>query len=523
MARVNLLSHFVENRQMEQPKHSRLQTESQQGIRISSGGLPVALIDFDERGVVCEINQFGAVLLGYETAAIVGRPFSLWLKERRCLDLFRNHIRDVMRWKERITTDLYLHTNAHATPRAVRFESVFVPAVQRSHGYCRSALVDITDVQEKMEGTRAEYARLKQWFDSAQLLMLMLDQQGVIRYCNNACAQLTHYSEAELVGETFCDLLFTREDASKVRSGLDRLASGLTRTAEQLASVLTKPGVLKRVMWFNVALQVELDASVSIACVGIEAQYWSLVRTDEHRQMLDLAHVSRLTAMGEMATEIAHELNQPLSSISNLCHATRNLLGKDALSRAHNLEILQDIAEQAERAGKIIRRLRGFSRKQDTQYISLNVNKLILDIKRLVNVEARWYRVNIELFLGENLPPVMGDKILMEQVILNLVRNAIDVVADHSGERKIAVYTKAVLEKQVEIMVRDSGPGIGGLSVEKIFEPFFTTKAQGMGLGLSISRSIIEAHGGRLWAVKNPERGLTLHCALPVAVRGGYE
>jgi len=222
--------------------------------------------------------------------------------------------------------------------------------------------------------------------------------------------------------------------------------------------------------------------------------------------------------MGEMAASLAHELNQPLHAVKNYARGSvRRLLKKDEKDE-ELLSALWQISEEANRAAEIIRRVRGFVRKRDPQVSRVSVNGLVEEVVLLSKADIQRRHAAVIFDLAPDLPTVVGDPIQIEQVMLNLVRNgleAMDEVPELNGDRQVWIKTERHSDDYIQVNVQDRGKGIGGNDPEKIFEPFFTTKPEGLGMGLAISRSIIQAHGGRLWASANQDQGCTFHFTLP--------
>lgn len=239
---------------------------------------------------------------------------------------------------------------------------------------------------------------------------------------------------------------------------------------------------------------------------------------EESRQhQMELAHVARLSTMGEMASGIAHELNQPLSAISNYTHGSiRMLKSSEEDIRGELIEVMQRVASQAERAGEIIRQLRRFIRKEEPDRKWVDINQLIHELVGFLEPELRKAGVALQLQLQEGLPQLWAHDIQLEQVLLNLTRNAIEAMLDVPREQRKLLIRTWMLNAEVQIIVEDSGHGIDEKLRESIFEPFVTTKEQGMGLGLSISRGIVEAHGGHLLLDTAAGSGMRLRIVLPV-------
>jgi two-component system, LuxR family, sensor kinase FixL len=212
-----------------------------------------------------------------------------------------------------------------------------------------------------------------------------------------------------------------------------------------------------------------------------------------------LTNVSRLATMGEMAAGIAHELNQPLTAIASYAQACDWLLARGNPDMDEIRDALQQITAQGLRAGEIIRRLRGLVRTPDALRVTTDVNELIEELRALALTDARVHNVRLTLELAPALEPAVLNRVEIQQVVLNLVRNAIEALEGVPAERRtVAVRTERGAEADVEISVIDSGPGVDARILDRLFSPFVTTKPAGTGLGLAISRSIVEAHGGTL-------------------------
>lgn len=241
----------------------------------------------------------------------------------------------------------------------------------------------------------------------------------------------------------------------------------------------------------------------------------------ERRKEMD--HVARLSILGEMASNLAHELNQPLGAIANYARGCTRRLEMATVEPAQLAEVTRAIAEQADRAGQIIARIRNFVRKRAAQLEPMAVNEAVDAAIALCEGQARNGNIVIARDLSDDLPLVLADRVQIEQVVLNLVKNALDAMQDMPGGtaeervRTVTVRTGRDEEGRVEVAVADRGHGVSAEARERLFDPFFTTKPGGMGLGLSICRTIVEAHGGHLWATDNPGGGAVMRFVLPVA------
>ena len=233
----------------------------------------------------------------------------------------------------------------------------------------------------------------------------------------------------------------------------------------------------------------------------------------------ELVHISRVTALGEMSSALAHELNQPLSAVGNYLNGLWRMMASDRQPNPQLVrEALDKASEQTLRAGDIIRRLRDFVSKGETERRVESVAQLVNEAGALALVGAKQHKVRVSYALDEDADRVLADKVQVQQVLLNLIRNAIEAMAD-STVRDLTVSSSPVEDEMVEVRVADTGPGLAPEVQARLFEPFVTTKPHGMGVGLSICRTIIEAHGGRMWAENQPDGGAVFCFTLPAVTK----
>jgi len=233
------------------------------------------------------------------------------------------------------------------------------------------------------------------------------------------------------------------------------------------------------------------------------------------RHQTELARVARLSTMGEMATGLAHELNQPLAAIANFARGCIRRLRSGDVAPADLIEPLEEVCEQAERAGEIMRHVRDFVRKSEPRMTAVDINLVVRSVVKFTEHEARQLETVVTLQLAPQQPRVWADSIMVEQVICNLVRNAMEAMAEsRTLRREIIIRTVALDGDVVEVEVIDTGPGIDGAVIDQVFDQFFTTKPEGVGMGLSISRSIVESHGGSIRAESRAGGGATFRFTL---------
>jgi len=241
--------------------------------------------------------------------------------------------------------------------------------------------------------------------------------------------------------------------------------------------------------------------------------------TEQRLQELqnELLHVSRLSAMGQMNAAIAHELNQPLTAVMNYVKAAQHLISQDEMTQAQKqsaIDAMNKAAEQTMRAGSIIRNLRNFIEKRESKRTPENINNVVEEAIALGLAGAADSNVKVKLDLEPGLPFVLIDRIQIQQVLINLIRNGIEAMTS-ARTRELALMTAAIEPGFAHIMVRDTGPGIDASVMARLFQPFVTMKEKGMGIGLTISQSIVETHGGRIWVEEAKPMGTAFNIRLP--------
>jgi signal transduction histidine kinase len=256
--------------------------------------------------------------------------------------------------------------------------------------------------------------------------------------------------------------------------------------------------------------------TVLIAALLVQWRRHQRAELDLHNQQAEIAHVSRLAIVGELTASIAHEINQPLGAILSNADAAEMLLEKPDPPLVEIRQILTDIRQDDLRASEVILRMRTLLRKRELAVLPLNLNEAISEVLRMIETDARRRDVMVEAELGSGLPVVPGDKVHLQQVLLNLAVNGMDAMGETpEPQRRLIIRTQLTLTGAVEVQVKDAGHGIPPNTLARLFDSYYTTKTEGMGLGLSIARSIIEAHRGRIWAENNPEGGATFRFTLP--------
>ncbi|MBT8079136.1 MAG: AAA family ATPase [Gammaproteobacteria bacterium] len=357
-------------------------------------------------------------------------------------------------------------------------------------------------MQDELRASEEKYRLL---VDNQTDLVVKLDRDGRLLFASPSYCEMFSCGEESLQDRTFDERILAG-DRERVGKEWRKLFDD-PWTAEFEHRATTAEGE----RWLGWALKAVLDESgdvVEIVGVGRDVTKRRYAEEEARRNLHTLAHAGRLQSMGEMASTMAHELNQPLTAILSFSQASQRVIQNTDYDRNELEFALERIAVNANRAGDIISHMRGYIRKGDQHTEASDINRLIRDVMDLVRSELLQIEIDAVLDLQETVPAVLVDPIQIQQVILNLVRNSIEAIERHTAEaRRITIETRASRQGQVEVMVSDTGPGLDDHIAEKAFDAFITTKPDGMGIGLSICKSIIESHGGELLAGQRPGGG----------------
>jgi len=366
------------------------------------------------------------------------------------------------------------------------------------------------------EALRTEHAFRKAMEDSLRTGMRAVDLEGRVVYVNPAFCSIVGYPSDRLIGSRPPQPYWPVEDRDRIEELLRAArAPGAGRAGIEMP--LVRPGGEKLdVLLYEAPL---IDAAGrqtgwmgSILDITERKRARELVRQQQEK----LAATARLVTVGELASTMAHELNQPLSAIASYVTGCLNLLQDGSTPGGDLEEALRKTAQQAQRAGRIIRRVHDFVRKREPTRVALRMNAVLEDAVGFAEGDARRRRVRLAVALAEDDPELQGDPVLLQQVVLNLLRNAMDAMASTpEGAREIRVESRPGPDGVV-VSIADRGAGVPEGAREHLFQAFFTTKTEGMGMGLNICRSILELHGGRVWAEPNPGGGTIFSFSIPI-------
>lgn len=359
----------------------------------------------------------------------------------------------------------------------------------------------------------AREAHLSSILDTVPDAMILIDEQGIMQSFSSAAERVFGWTAFEAIGRNV-NLLMPQPHKEAHDGYLERYYRTHERRIIGFGRVVV--GLRKDGSTFPMELSVgEMRTADGRFFTGFARDLTERERTEARLKELqsELVHISRLTALGEMASALAHELNQPLSAIANYLRGSVRLLAAEPIPRERLGEALDKASEQTLRAGQIIRRLRDFVARGETERRVERLPKLIEEAGALALVGAKEHGVRVAFDLDPTVNLVLADKVQVQQVILNLIRNAIDAMGEAS-RRELRIVTRPAEDHLAQVTVSDTGPGISPEIADQLFQPFITTKRDGMGVGLSISRTIVEAHGGRIWVEPTPGGGATFHFTL---------
>jgi two-component system sensor kinase FixL len=422
---------------------------------------------------------------------------------------------DSVRYREGMYTNIYRYR--HKEGHYIWLETTS-RVIRDKDGKAIEIICVSRDVTEREEAQRA----------MRRLARVVEASSDMIMFCNHQTHKLTYLNESAY------HTLGTEKDKPSVYY-LDQLFAPdildtLVRDALSHASI---HGV-----WYGsipMQLPQQLNRVAEIREVIVhrnrrednQIDYYSIIGRDitlrrqaeeeAKRHQLELAHMSRLLSVSEMATGLAHEVNQPLATILNYCHGTERRLEEGVDDPVATVSSsMKLIMKQAKRASDIIKRMRAFVRKTEQQRLEFSINESCKEVSGFLYQEALDHNITFDLNMAANMPPLVADKVQIEQVLLNLMRNAIEAYNDCNKAFRPVIITTHTTEGYIHVTVEDKAKGISTEGLEKLFEPFYTSKSTGLGMGLSISRTIIETHGGQLWAESDGETGTHFYLKLPL-------
>ena len=385
-------------------------------------------------------------------------------------------------------------------------------------------LPDTADTRLRWYSGAPPHGRTADWeslyrdlFQADNDMIVMLDAEGNILEINRRAESLTGFTHDDLVRRNVLHDLVVPEDRATVLQVLQDLEAGQSRVFQ--VRWRAKDGSILFFEGSSSARFSEDGRFLSTRCILRDMTDRIRAEQQLRAKQAELLHMARVSDVGEAAIAITHELSEPVSAISHFVQGAIRRLQRGDRDIGELLTALEDIRVESDRASQIIRHLRSYVRKREPHRSTSHINAIVQDALRMLDAELRMRGTLLRARLADDLPPVSVDCVQIQQCVMNLIRNALDAMAERpAGERELTLTTKRSTDGCVEVEISDTGTGIADGTADRIFEPFFTTRDNGLGMGLAICRSIIEAHGGRIEAEPNAALGTTFRFALlPIA------
>ena len=496
---------------MAQPKRLHLHEKPSRFEALMAAAVD-AIIVIDSRGLIQEFNPAAERLFGYDLTEVVGHNVSVLMPAPYASE----HDHYLSRYNatgEARIIGIGREVVAQRKDGSVFPIDLSVGEVMEGEvSYFVGILRDISDRKASEEALRQREEALRQVVENAPVGILTCDRLSRINSCNFTLNRMLGYRETELANRYLADILHPH-DLGALRTHTDRLFAGddeifyldvrLRHASGEEVPCRMVAGAVHDALGKPQQMIVQLE--------DLSEQLAARQEAEVHRERL--THVTRLSTLGEMAAGIAHEINQPLTAIATYAQAARRLQEKGAKEDLDSA--LLKIAQQAERAAAVIKRLRAFVKQQESEQELMDANDLVADVIQFLHLDSGRRNVDIIPEYSPRLPRVLADNVQIQQVLLNLLLNAMDATSVMEHNHGIRIRTYSVDDETVAFEVVDQGCGVSEEQQINLFTPFFTTKASGMGMGLPICRSIIIAHGGQLNYHPNPEGGSIFRFTLP--------
>jgi two-component system sensor kinase FixL len=468
----------------------------------------IGLMILDPEGRITSANPGAAHISGWSNDELIGQPHAILYPPEDAAA--GKPARELAQVRE---TGRYQEQGLRQRKDGSRYvATVTVTALKDATGTIQGYAKVTRDISERLaaeDALRAGEAHLRSILETVPDAMVVIDEAARIQSFSATAVRQFGYEPAEVVGQNVSILM-----PEPYRGQHDGYMQRYLRTGERRIIGIGRVvvGQRKDGSTFPMELAVgEMHSGGVRYFTGFIRDLTDRQKTETRLQELqsELVHMSRFTALGEMASTLAHEINQPLTAIANYLKGCRRILQR---MQGNEVPMLQDAvnqaAEQALRAGQVIRHLREFVARGESERHLEHLPKLIEEASALSLVGAKEKGVRVAFRLDHSAPLVLADRIQIQQVLLNLIRNAIEAMQD-APRRELAVATQAQADGLVAISVADTGTGIAPEVAQQLFQPFVTTKKHGMGVGLSICRTIVESHGGKIWVESEPGRGTT--------------
>jgi PAS domain S-box-containing protein len=474
------------------------------------------IFSIDDQSTIRYANPAAGRLFGYEPDEMLGNTLTSLMPER----LRQIHLTSVRRYLS--TGQRHVGWRAveliglHKSGREFPIEVSFGEAIHNGRHFFTGIVRDVTDRKRSEEALRTSEQRLQAIVDNTTAVIFIKDLELRYLLVNREYERLFGIGREQVQGRT--DFDFHPRDVAETLRANDRQVIEIGGPT-QFEEVVPSKGSARHYVVVKFLLRDQADEPYAICGIATDITELKQAQEDLRSKEAELAHITRVMTMGEITSSIAHEINQPLGTIVNYGNACLRLLRTGSADLAEMASVLSEIVDSANRASTIIARIRALSKKALPEVAVLKVEDLVAQILPLIRNELTRRRVVLKTALPGDLPPVLGDRIQLQQVLLNLVMNSVEAMRQVPEDRRqLSVEAQSHISEGKEfvlVTVTDSGIGLKAEDLQKLFQAFYTTKAEGMGMGLAICRSIVGAHGGRLWAKPNAELGATFQFLLP--------
>jgi PAS domain S-box-containing protein len=480
-----------------------------------------AVVTMDSRGAITSWNKQAEIIFGWAHAEAIGRHMADLIIPQQHRMSHERGLRHFLNTGHGPILQKRIEITAIRRSGAEFPVELEVVPMKLGQDWVFSAFIrDITESKLAQEKLRQSELHLRQMTETIPEMLWSATPDGAVDYCNARVLDYTGLSGEQIMGSGWTTVLHPDDVEQTSREWMSSVSTGAPYRVE----VRTLRAADRTYRWCVTSALPLLDQQGRILKwygAIVDMHDWRQAQEDLRATQAELAHITRVMTMGELTASIAHEVNQPLAAIIASSDSCMAWLESDPPNLDKARAATARMVQAATQASEIVQRTRAFFKKTSSPKVALGINEAIEEVLQLIHGEIVRKEVSLHTRLERYLPKVSGDRVQLEQVILNLMMNGMEAMAAAECQPKQLVIQSALKQPgEVLVSVSDTGPGIPAEHMNKMFNAFFTTKAEGMGMGLSISRSLIEAHGGRLWVAPNEPRGAVFHFALPVDKAG---
>ncbi|MFK8068952.1 MAG: PAS domain-containing protein [Gammaproteobacteria bacterium] len=478
--------------------------------------IPIGIINLDAKRRILNLNRRAQSLLKYSERELVGKIFPTFFSPKEALNI-EQMVADCINVKGKNNSQIVCVVSSDV--KSYLDISISLISGNTSEAILTVIMQEVTDkVLEEKKRKKAEKAlkeneqQLSLVIDSIPELIAYVDADLAYQFNNKAFENWFGFTRDEIKGKKVWQVI-GKKPYEVLEKYVKKVMAGVTITFEEKLNYPYRGEVYIRCTYIP-----NFDDECKVCGFFVLTSDITQSKNNEEgekKHLLELAHTSRIITLGEMSSQLSHELAQPLTSIETYSRACIKLIEKGRIEMPDIKDTFENISAQAMRAHDVMHELRNFAKK-DASRTNVSINDLIKSAIKLLQIEYREHKPDINLDLSEALPQIYADRTLIEQVLINLVKNALEAMeALEKSKRNLTLQTELLKGSEIMVSVHDSGPGLSDYEFSKIFEAFYTTKPEGMGMGLAITRSVIDAHGGEIKVMPNSLGGTTFNFTLP--------